>query len=282
MSEATKRELRAAFRNRGFVVVFAIMCVAALGLNGAVRAMNLHFRKERVELRKELELLPARLGPWLKVTDTQLSADVEHTLATKQYISRTYLDTRRLSPAEIASIEAAAGDARDRRVDELARRDPAAMIYLHVAYYTGMVDTVAHVPERCMVGGGFNPENPAVVALPVFAGVPGRSPGLNVKYTEYRNKAHPTQPKRNVAYFFQVNGTYEHDSIKGVRLRLQNIFERHGYYAKIELATFLGDDTKKAQATMADFLSFAMPEIEACLPDWRGLTGADAPLNRGQ
>ena len=75
-------------------------------------------------------------------------------------------------------------------------------------------------------------------------------------------------PARNVAYCFQVNGKYEFDSIKGVRFRLQNIFEKYGYYAKIELATFLGNDSAKARATMADFLSHAMPELEKCLPDW--------------
>lgn len=282
-SLSLKREFFATFRNRGFVIVLTIMFVAALGLNTAVRAMNLHFRKEPVTLRHELDQLPSRLGPWLKVTDTRLGAEIEHTLGTKNYISRVYLDTRRLKPDTLAKIEAMPPAEREQRAGDVAMRDdPAAMIYLHCAYYTGMVDTVAHVPERCMVGGGFNPENPGVITLPAFKDVPDRSPGLNLKYTEYRNRARPGEPKRNVAYFFQVNGKYEHDSISGVRLRLQNIFEKYGYYAKVELATFLGDDTKAAQATMTDFLTFAMPEIERCLPDWHAVTGEPAELNRGQ
>jgi hypothetical protein len=278
-----KRELFAAFRNRGFLVVFAIMLIAALGLNTAVRAMNLHFRKESVALRKELEQLPSRLGPWMKVTETRLGSDIEHTLGTTNYISRAYVDTRRLKPADVEKLEAMTPDQRERRASELAMRDdPRAVIYLHTAYYTGLVDTVAHVPERCMVGGGFNPENPGVINLPVFEGVPDRSPGLNLKYIEFRDRARPSIPKRDVAYFFQVNGKYEHDSISGVRRRLQNIFEKYGYYAKVELATFLGDDTKGAQAVMADFLQHAMPEIERCLPDWKAVTGEEAELNRGQ
>lgn len=283
MSETVKRELLAAFRNRGFLVVFAIMLIAALGLNTAVRAMNLHFRKESVALRKELDQLPSRLGPWLKVTETRLGSDIEHTLGTTNYISRAYVDTRRFKPDEVAKLEAMTPDQRERRAGELAMRDdPRAVVYLHCAYYTGLVDTVAHVPERCMVGGGFNPENPGVINLPVFKDAEGRPPGLNLKYIEFRDRARPGIPKRDVAYFFQVNGKYEHDSISGVRRRLQNIFERYGYYAKVELATFLGDDTKGAQAVMADFLQHAMPEIERCLPDWKAVTGEVAELNRGQ
>ena len=283
LNRPLKREFAAAFRNRAFVVVFAIMFVAALSLNTVVRAMNMHFQKEPVSLRRELDELPSRLGPWLKVTDTRLGAEIEHTLGTTNYISRAYLDTRRLSAAEVARIEAMKPDERDRRTNEIAMRDdPAAVIFVHCAYYTGMVDTVAHVPERCMVGGGFNPENPSVVTLPAFKDVPGRSPGVAVKYTEYRNRARPGEPKRDVAYFFQVNGCYEHDSISGVRLRLQNIFQKYGYYAKVELANYRGDDAKAAQATMADFLTHAMPEIERCLPDWHEVSGERAELNNGQ
>ena len=34
-----------------------------------------------------------------------------------------------------------------------------------------------------------------------------------------------------MAYIFQVNGKYENDSVR-VRLRLQDLLERYGYYAK--------------------------------------------------
>ena len=271
------------FRDRAFTCVFAIMLVAALGLNTAVQGMHLHFAKERVELRRDLDRLPSQLGPWLKVIDTQLDPETEHTLGTRQYIQRDYVDTRRLSPAELTQAKTLLGSARDQFVQQLRGRDPAAVVTLHVAYYTGMVDTVAHVPERCYVGGGFNPENPAIVSLPAFPNTPGRDPNVTFKYVEFRDRGRPMLGTRNVAYCFQVNGKYEYDSIQGVRFRLQNIFEKYGYYAKIELCTFQGSgQTEQAKATMADLLSHAMPEIEKCLPDWHAVTGEDAPLNRGQ
>ena len=59
---------------------------------------------------------------------------------------------------------------------------------------------------------------------------------------------------RNVAYFFHCNGEYEYDAISGVRMRLQNLAERHAYYAKIEVMTEMRDRAKSDQ-TIADFLT---------------------------
>ena len=73
---------------------------------------------------------------------------------------------------------------------------------------------------------------------------------------------------KNVAYFFHCNGEYEHDAIKGVRIRLQNLAERHAYYAKVEVMTEMRDRAKSDQ-TIADFLTTPLPEVEKCLPDWQ-------------
>jgi hypothetical protein len=92
---------------------------------------------------------------------------------------------------------------------------------------------------------------------------------------------------RYVAYFFHCNGGYEPNPV-GVRVKLQNLFERHGYYAKVELMTDeparavtvtgpaaeaqKAEAAKKAQASMADLLASALPEVERCLPDWAAVT----------
>ncbi len=80
-----------------------------------------------------------------------------------------------------------------------------------------------------------------------------------------------SRPVNRVAYFFHVNGDYEHDAITGVRKRLQNLFETHAYFAKIEIGTFgpEGDvGQERALEDMEDFLGQALPEIEMILPDW--------------
>src|SRR4029453_14047019 len=89
---------------------------------------------------------------------------------------------------------------------------------------------------------------------------------------------------RNVAYFFHCNGEYEPSSI-GVRGKLQNLFERHGYFAKVELMTDAPgrqrarpraneeEGPQKSIEAMTDLLTVALPEIERCLPDWAAVKG---------
>jgi hypothetical protein len=38
-------------------------------------------------------------------------------------------------------------------------KHPAGVINLAVTYYTGLVDTVAHVPDRCYVADGYEPKS---------------------------------------------------------------------------------------------------------------------------
>ena len=40
-------------------------------------------------------------------------------------------------------------------------------VQLHLAYYTGQVDAIPHVPDRCMVAGGYIPLTPEPFTLDV-------------------------------------------------------------------------------------------------------------------
>jgi hypothetical protein len=87
---------------------------------------------------------------------------------------------------------------------------------------------------------------------------------------------------RNVGYTFHCNGSYANGPFD-VRLRLQNLRERYGYYAKVELMTAASLNTAiesgpievnnrdESMVAMEDFLAVALPEIEKCLPDWKAL-----------
>jgi hypothetical protein len=72
-----------------------------------------------------------------------------------------------------------------------------------------------------------------------------------------------------------VNGKYKHDPIFGVRKELQNLFERHAYFAKVEMVTGM-DSVADAAPVMTDFLQHAMPEIERVLPDWSKVKGNES------
>ena len=278
------REFKAVFRQPGFVVVFTIMLLAALGLNTAINAMGLYFKKEAVPLRVSLDVLPRQMGPWWQVAkDLPMSAEEQEALATKDYISREFIDSRLLmkltKPITFANWESFTDPQRQQLAFMIRQRAPQGWIRLHMAYYTGLVDTVAHVPERCYVGGGFDPVNPRVVSLDAFKNDPKRPPAIKAKYIDFTDRAAGNSTMQNVAYFFQVNGCYEYDSLGGVRLRLQDIRERYAYYCKVELMTVLGDKSDVAITTMTDFLESAMPDIERSLPDWTKTTGKPSLLN---
>lgn len=283
MSGVAKTELAAAFRQKGFVLALVVVAAAALGLNTTMQSVGLHFKKERVELRKPLDMLPKMMGPWLQVSkDQPLPEEQEHALGTKDYITREYLNTSFISDFDLARWNAMSDDSRRRAMGAVLQKNPQAYVRLHMAYYTGLVDTVSHVPERCYVGGGYDPVNPQVMTLEPFKGVEGRSPGMKVRYTEFVDRAQARPTRQNVAYFFQVNGAYEHDSIGGVRVRLQNIREKYAYYCKVEMLTQVDDNAELARTAMTDLMHYAMPEIEQCLPDWHAITGERAVLNDGQ
>jgi hypothetical protein len=60
-----------------------------------------------------------------------------------------------------------------------------------------------------------------------------------------------------------------------VRQVLQNLTQRYGYYAKIEMMT-IGEDKAASEEAMRDFLSAARPQIEECFPNWKKVSHTGA------
>jgi hypothetical protein len=276
--------LKAMLRQPTFLIAAGVLLIAAITLNGAVQMMKLHFRKEPVALRHPLDEIPAQLGPWLQVSkDEPLDKEMQDVLGTEKYIFRDYVDTRQISAGELEVLEKeiASGDAA-RHVARIQSEKPTAVLTGAVTYYTGLVDTVAHIPDRCYVADGYEPIDHSYptwdVSPPAVLGSYAASPSRDLKvcFINFEDQT-PSSPKLpvNVAYFFQCNGTYESDPIDGVRMRLQDLSERHGYYAKVELKTVM-TDTNDAKRTMADFLRYALPEIERCLPDWQAVKRSES------
>ena len=267
-----------------FGVVTALLAVSAVGLNAAVGLMKLQFQKLPVPLAAPVESIPADLGPWRQVTlDRPIDAAVEEELGTKQYVFRTYVDTSKVDAAELDQFTGLDGDASERLAARMQAEHPDSVVRFALTYYTGSVDTVPHIPERCMVAGGFEPIDPQTLHWRVFPDRAGDAKDLGVRFIQFEQQltgggsavGASTVPM-DVAYFFQVNGGYESDPISGVRLKLQDLRVRHGYFAKIELAT-VGRDRAVAAAAMTDFLRHAMPAVTKVLPDWSKYESGTAP-----
>jgi hypothetical protein len=258
--------VRRALRQPSFAVAAAVLLVSAATLTGATKLMSLHFKKLPVELRKPVDTVPARLGPWMQVSkDQALSKEFVDVLGTEKYFFRDYLDTRLIDEPTMQRLQNATDQERFALLDAIRKAHPQAIVNFAVTYYTGMVDTVAHIPDRCYIADGFQPSQYDLVKWPAFA---GRGESAAARFINFEDQAGRSKAliTRNVAYFFHVNGRYESDPI-GVRVSLQDLFQRYGYYAKIELMTLL-DDRAKAAEVMNDFLTHALPAVEECLPDW--------------
>ncbi len=149
----------------------------------------------------------------------------------------------------------------------LQKMHPDGVVDLGLTYYTGKADTVAHIPERCYIADGYEPTNKDDRLWNVGTDASGKPQMLDVRFISFEDQTAGRRDSKCVAYVFHVNGQYQWDPLE-VRKTLQNLTQRYGYYAKIEMMT-LGKDTDLANATMADFLTAAKPRIESCFPDWQ-------------
>jgi len=252
---------RRAFANKPFLIATTLMLIAAFGMGAATQFMQLKFRKEPVALRRDLLEVPRTLGHWQQISDDEpLDADIEHSLGTKTYIFRDYVDTRIVGPMKIKEMYEQPNMVRRRMVAEIEAHIPKAVLHLGVTYYTGMVDTVSHVPDRCYIADGYAPKEYEDREWKV-----DDKEKVSVRFINFEDATGFTsRVSKNVGYFFQVNGQMESNPI-AVRYRLQNLFRSDVYYAKIEMMTML-KNREDAAKVMVDFLQQSLPEIRKCLP----------------
>jgi hypothetical protein len=285
MYPAVRVVLLRALRQPSFMILTIILLTAALGLNVAVSAMKLHFKKEAVPLARPLGAIPEKLGSWVQVSQDQpLDKEMQDVLGTKEYIFRDYVNE--------TDVPGAADRFRDQPVEKrrellngIRTQFPNAVISMSVTYYTGMVDTVAHVPDRCVTADGYEPKEYLTVRWPIARDLPtafkpvdsGNQPvdDVELRYINFEDQTGSSKYPRSVSYFFHTNGKFISSPL-GVRNELANLFVKKGYYAKIETMTTISDTKVSADKT-ANFLSFALPEVHKCMPDWQKVIAADKP-----
>jgi hypothetical protein len=275
-----------------FLIAAGLLFACAIGFNATAQALQLHFRKQRLELRvPALDDKAVGVGRvlgdrWVQVTeDRPMSGDLEKTLGTTQYLNRMYVD-RKAARKTVEDLTNPTPEALKRLMGELSDR-PEAVMRLHVAYYSGLVDTVAHIPDRCMVADGFRPTNPVLVDFAAAdpAKPDGAKRNLAYRFNTFEDMTAQGRLTRNVGYLFHVNGEFTPAPLD-VRKRLQKLTERYGYYAKVELMTEQtgtadAKAAEKSRLAMNDFLEVVLPEVERCLPDWAAAT-AGQPSPTGQ
>ena len=256
---------------RALVIFCVTLVVSAVGFRLAVAQLNIYLRKEPVDLRASFDNIPRRIGAWEATgEDKKLEATGVEALGTSLYLDRIYrLDSSRSGPAG----------------------EPP--ILFHLAYYTGQIDAVPHVPDRCLVAGGFNamgtPVNiplsldkstweddpdsdyPIVSRRDPVTGrnVPVRMPlgEVALRTTEFSDNSNPGA-KIFAGYFFVANGgiAVTPGDVKRLAFRAS---EKRAYYCKVQvLSAGKGIDQDSFVERATEFLDLMLPEIMICLPDW--------------
>lgn len=269
--------------SRAVVPAYAVACgiliAGAVGFTAAVRQLNYFVVKEPVDLRAPLDTLPTSLGRWQRVgRDALFSDTLVEELGTKQYLQRFYaLDG-----------------------------DPAkGAIELHLAYYTGTIDDVPHVPERCWdVHGLEMTRDPERMPLTIDtkgwvprSGTTNRTTGIEYASTEVADPVtgrrstvflpvgdlvltvtefqDPKQPKQRLVggYLFIANGRIT-PSAYGVRSLAYERSERFAYYTKVQFSMrgAVSDDSEsllpRFKTAAEELLGAALPHLMRRLPDW--------------
>jgi len=267
-----------------FSLVIGSLLTASTIQGAVIRTTQFVLIKNAVPLRKSLESLPTEIGNWtLVLREPRLSAEIQDELGTDQYVTLIYEDL------------------------DWPRTEPGGLIRLHVPYYTGTVDTVPHVPDRCFVAGGVLDSQISLINLEIPSdrystdqltghklyltenNTTVRVPGLNIPATRYRYRQPTMQTVDNelstVFYFFAANGKFL-PTPEFVRAQGFDPRDKYSYFAKIEiqpqpLRTPSGKwktlSAELAQQRTQSFLSHALPEIMACFPDWEDVQAGTWP-----
>ncbi|MGB0766521.1 MAG: archaeosortase/exosortase family protein, partial [Phycisphaeraceae bacterium] len=285
-------------------LIGGLLLVAALGQTSVINATGVALTKLPLPLREGIALsFPDQAGDWeLLHLDPKLPKDVEAELGTKEYFNRFYVDNDAgvyRDSVEVFTLDNEPGGRLKNWRGEIA---PGELAKVHVTYYTGMLDTVPHVPDKCWVVAGSeqvyrqthkikidrsdyrpDPDHPGLILAESRAfDKTVRLPGDEIECVIFSGR----DSFGNVStamYFFLANGDAIASSHQ-VRFSF-NLKDRYSYYCKVELM-FPGivirnsDDAEgieKMKALASDMLSDLLPEVMACLPDWTEVQAGEYP-----
>lgn len=257
--------------NPAFLAALAALIVSAVGLRAAIDALGVHVSKLPIYAvgGRQVHAIPHKIGPWERQgADEVLSAEALEELDTENYVSRLYVGEW---DGQMVGLD------------------------FHAAYYTGMIDTVPHVPERCFVGGGMSITGGShVVKIPLDLSQYTPDPTVTaeeaegVVYTAFTQdhsrvrlpagvedlkmivtkfSAPGTEQDIYAGYFFIANGKLA-PRAEDVRALAFRLTDDYAYFLKVQFTSFQAKSAEDLAAQAASFLKDGLPEIMRCLPDW--------------
>ncbi|MCL4741966.1 MAG: exosortase-associated EpsI family protein [Phycisphaerales bacterium] len=281
----TARDRAGRAGTRTGVALAALLAAALLGagaasLHAMVSGLGLHLRKLPIHPAdgRTLGSLPLETASWVRIAaDRVESVEVEGTLGTDNYLTRLYAERSPADPRKRIEVE------------------------LHAAYYTGMIDTVPHVPERCFVGGGLQMARGArTIALPLDVSrwspdpdvpeelgpiyrvrasdgrrvrLPRNAESLEMRVSEYTL---PGERRLFAGYFFVANGGWV-SSAEGVRLLAFNLRDDYAYYLKVQVNSATVESAEELAQVAGSLLGELLGDLMLCVPDWVAVQTGEYP-----
>jgi len=278
-----------------FVAATLLLLISAACLSGAISGFKLYTRKLPIQARFVCSSIPTKTASWEQVGADHLIGDPEElkTLGTENYLTRTYVE-RNPPPGQ----------------------KPAGAS-MHIAYYTGQVDTVPHVPDRCNVAAGAQIiGGPWTIRVPLkrdewledaaassdtrrALGIPdatiynarlgpdSHSPGSRVRLPRgienlelrvFEFQQPGEADPQFAGYFFIANGGLT-SSAQGVRLLAFDLKSDYAYYMKVQFSTTRIKGGDDLAQLAGSILDEMLPDLMLCVPDWTEVIRGDYPAD---
>jgi len=268
------------------IAACAVMLLGAGAIGAFIRLNGVHMQKTPIYAQddRQVSAVPSKTTDWEQIgADTIMNAEIVEVLGTENYVSRNYLRTTDNDPKHPILLE------------------------LHLAYYTGMIDTVPHVPERCFVGGGLQQSESsreidlkmdtsswrADPSVPTeLAGLSGEiytvrlsndpklsdAPGQRVRLprgvgpdSPIKLRASefvaPNGSKIYAGYFFIANGGTKANA-NDVRQLAFNLDDDYAYFLKVQITGQTVDSFEEFGQYAGELVGELLGEIMRCVPDW--------------
>lgn len=267
------------------MVAASVLLCAAVVVAVVQHTAGLKFTKLPIYAEGNLQLrtLPAEFPSWKMLgSERQLSSEEIKELGTENTLGRLMIERNPVNP------------------------DSPHLIDLHMAYYTGMIDTVPHVPERCNVAAGVQAVGaPVLVDVPLDFSIlvkneyidPGshsgtvwqaRSPTtfsrvnlpegierLRLRVSRFRDHR---GEEFYAGYFFITNGEVV-ASADQIRLRAFRLKDDYAYYCKVQFTSGTVSSAEELGVVAGRMLDEMFADLMRRLPDWVEVKAGRYPRN---
>lgn len=279
-----------------FLVSLALLLGSAATLSATIKAFKVYTRKEPIEVALKCSSVPKETPTWAQVGQDHLeTAEVLDTLGTQNYLTRLYVS----------------------KPDAKISEGGAKSIQLHLAYYTGMVDTVPHVPDRCFVGAGIplaggpfdvpvkldrsqwledlaassdtekETGEKGVKIYTVRLGPNSKSPGNRVRLPRgienlqmrvFQFKEPGKDQMLHAGYFFIANGGLT-NTAQNVRLLAFDLKSYYAFYQKVQVSSPNVKSPEELAELAARLFDELLPDIMLTVPDWTEVIRGNYPAD---